>query len=326
MALTEIKPHRPVTLAEIEEARHRIGDVVTRTPLVPLNDDRSPAEIFLKLENLQPIGAFKIRGACNAMAMATPSQLADGVYSASSGNMAQAVAWNARRLGVPCTVIIPDTAPTTKVAAVSRLGAKIVTVPFDEWWEILITQQHPLIDGKFFLHPSSNINVMAGYGTIGQEILEDLPEVEAVLIPWGSGGMACAIGSYLRNLNPDIKIYAVELDTGAPFAASLEAGHPVEVPYTPSFVDGISGPSLPQEMWAVASEYLDGSLVVSLQDIVEAIGLLVNSNNVIAEGAGAAPVAAALKGMARAEKVACVVSGGNLDPEKLVKILQGQVP
>ncbi len=299
---------------------------MTRTPLLPLNTTQAPAEIYLKLENLQPTGAFKLRGACNAMAMASPAQLADGVYTASSGNMAQAVAWNARRMGVRCTVIVPDTAPGTKVAAVARLGAAIVTVPFAEWWRILITQQHPLIDGRFFLHPSSNIDVMAGYGTIALEILEDLPDVEAVLIPWGSGGQACAVGSVVRALKPDTKLYAIELDTGAPFAASLAAGRPIEVPYTPSFVDGISGPGLPHEMWPVASQFLDGSLVVSLQDIVEAICLIADRNNVIAEGAGAAPVAAALRGMAGAGKVACIVTGGNLDPQKLKVILDGRVP
>ena len=321
-----ITPNKPDTLEAVQSALARIAGIATRTPLLPLNIDEAPAEIYLKLENLQPIGAFKLRGACNAMAMATKAQLLGGVYTASSGNMAQAVAWNARRLGVNCTVVIPDTAPETKVASVTRIGAEIITVPFDEWWHILITQQHPLIDGKFFLHPSSNMNVMAGYGTIGLEILEDLPDVDTVLVPWGSGGMACALSSVFRSLKPETKVIAVELDTGAPFAASLEAGHPVEVPYTPSFVDGISGPSLPIEMWPVAHQYLAGCLVVTLQDIVDAIGLIADRNNVIAEGAGAAPVAAAFKGMLGSGKIACVVSGGNLDTNKLIKILQGQIP
>jgi threonine dehydratase len=326
MELTKIRAHEPILVKDVRLARRNILGVVHRTPLLPLNYDQAPAGIYMKLENLQPTGAFKLRGAANAMAMATEVELADGVFTSSSGNMAQAVAWNARRLGVPCTVLVPDTAPATKVAAVARMGAKIISVPFDEWWEILITQQHPLIEGRFFVHPSSNADVMAGYGTIGLEILEDLPDVDAVLVPWGSGGQACALGSLFRALKPDTKIYAVEVDTGAPFAASLSAGHPVEVPFTPSFVDGMSGPSLPQEMWPVASRVLEGSLVVTLQDIVDAIGLIADRNNFIAEGAGAAPVAAALRGMAGGGKVACVITGGNLDVEKLKVILDGQVP
>ena len=321
-----MEPHRPIRLDQVQAARDHIAGVATRTPLLRLNHDDAPADIYLKLENLQPTGAFKLRGACNAMALATEQQLAGGAYTASSGNMAQAVAWNARRIGVDCTVVVPDTAPATKIAAVSRYGARIISVPFDDWWQILMTQRHPEIDGRFFIHPSSNANVMAGYGTIGLEILDDMPDVDAVAIPWGSGGLACALGSVFRILKPDTKLYAIELDTGAPLAASLAAGEPVEVPYEPSFVDGISGPSIPHEMWPLARKFLDGSLVVTRQDIVDAISLIADRNNVIAEGAGAAPVAAALRGMAGHGKVACIVTGGNLDAQKLVKVLGGEVP
>jgi len=321
-----VEPHRPIAVGQVQQARRHTEGVVTRTPLLRLNDDTAPVEVFLKLENLQQTGAFKLRGACGAMAMASAAQLADGVYTASSGNMAQAVAWNSRRLGVECTVVVPDTAPSTKLAAVARLGARIISVPFDEWWQTLMTQRHPIIDGKFFLHPSSNANVMAGYGTIGMEILEDLPDVDAVLIPWGSGGLACATGSVFRALKPETKLYAIELDTGAPLAASLKAGEPVEVPYTASFVDGISGPSIPHEMFPLAKRFLDGVLVVSLDDIAEAIRRMVDKNNVVAEGAGAAPVAAATKGMAGPGKVVCIVTGGNIDALKLSRILAGEVP
>ena len=229
-------------------------------------------------------------------------------------------------MGVECTVVVPDTAPATKLAGVSRLGARIVSIPFDEWWQTLMTQRHPIIDGKFFLHPSSNANVMAGYGTIAMEILEDLPDVDAVLVPWGSGGLACATGSVFHTLKPETKLFAIELDTGAPLAASLEAGKPVEVPYTASFVDGISGPSIPHEMFPLAQRFLDGVLIVSLEEIVKAIRLMVDRNNVVAEGAGAAPVAAATKGMAGTGKVVCIVTGGNIDPLKLSRILSGEVP
>jgi threonine dehydratase len=326
METLTIEAHKQIPLESVRAARDRISGIVTRTPLLCLNHDQAPADIFLKLENLQPTGAFKLRGACNAMAMATDTQLANGVYTASSGNMAQAVAWNSRRMGVSCTVVVPDNAPETKLAAVSRLGADIITVPFNDWWQVLLTHQYPPLEGKLFLHPSSNPHVMAGYGTIGLEILEDLPDIETVLIPWGSGGLACALGSIFRVLKPETKLYAVELDTGAPLAASFAVGEPVEVPHKPSFVDGISGPSLPHEMWPLASQLLDGSLIVTLEDIVCAIAVIADRNNVIAEGAGAAPVAAALLGMAGDGKIACIVTGGNLDAKKLNKVLDGQVP
>jgi threonine dehydratase len=282
-------------------------------------------EIFLKLENLQLIGSFKIRGASSAMGLMAPDQLAAGVYTASAGNMAQGVAWNAQRLGIPCSVIVPDHAPETKLAAISRLGATVTKVPFDVWWQVILTHRFEGQEGQF-IHPVSDPAVIAGNGTIGMEILEDLPDVDAVIIPYGGGGLSSGIASAIRAVKPDTKLYAAEVATAAPLAASLAAGTVKEVNYTPSFVDGIGGKSVLPEMWPLVSNLLDGSLVVELDAVAAAIRLLVERNRIVAEGAGAAPVAAALAGKAGPGKVVAIVSGGNIDRIKLIEILSGQVP
>jgi threonine dehydratase len=315
---------RPIPLEQIRQAQERIRSVAVRTPLVRLAVDDAPADIFLKLENLQPIGSFKLRGAGNAIAMASREQLADGVFTASAGNMAQGVAWNARRLGIPCTVVVPDHAPETKLAAVRRLGGAILKVPFSEWWDILLTRQYSKARG-LFIHPVSDPNVIAGNGTIGLEILEDLPDVETVLIPYGGGGLSSGIASAIRALKSQTGIYACEVETAAPLAPSLVAGQPQTVNYTPSFVDGIGGKSLLREMWPMVRDLLDGSLVMPLSAIASAIRLLAERSRVIAEGAGATSVAAALSGKAGGGKIVCVVSGGNIDSAVLAKILTGEM-
>ncbi|MFT5196744.1 MAG: threonine dehydratase [Cellvibrionaceae bacterium] len=313
-----------IPLEDIRAAQNRIADSVVRTPLIRLNVDDAPAEIYLKLENLQPIGSFKLRGAGNAIGLATKKQLAKGVYTASAGNMAQGVAWNARRLGLPCTVIVPDHAPQTKLDAIERLGGEVIKVTFDEWWQIIMTHQYPGQDG-FFIHPVSDPAVMAGNGTIGLEIVEDLPDVDAIITPYGGGGLSCGIASAIRAVKPDTKLYAVEVDTAAPLAASLAAGSPQEFDYIPTFIDGMGGKAILPEMWPFASSLLDGSLVMTVKEIAEAVKLLLERNRVLAEGAGAAPVAAAMSGKAGSGKVVCVISGGNLDFSKLTKILNSEI-
>ena len=315
----------PPTLDAIRAAALRIAGSALRTPLVRLNVEDAGAAIWLKLENLQPIGSFKLRGAGNAMGLLEPQALARGVYTASAGNMAQGVAWNARRLGVPCTVVVPEHAPQTKLAAIERLGAAIVRIPFDAWWNVLVTHRHPGIEGVF-IHPVSDPNVIAGNGTIGLEILEDLPDVDAVLVPYGGGGLSCGIASAIRALRPVTKVFACEVETAAPLAASLAAGGIREVDYTPSFVDGIGAKGVLEEMWPLASRLLEGSLVVSLAETAAAVKLLVERNRVVAEGAGATSVAAALAGKVGAGNIVCVVSGGNIDAKKLATILNGDVP
>ena len=318
-------PLESIPLDEIRAARKRLAGAVMRTPLIRLNVDDAPAEIYLKLENLQAIGSFKLRGAGNAMLTAGQERLARGVYTASAGNMAQGAAWYARRMGVACSVVVPDHAPETKLAAIRRLGASIVKVPFAEWAGILKTHHYEGLDG-LFIHPVSDPAVMAGNGTIGLEILEDLPDMDTVVIPYGGGGLSCGIASAVQSLTRGIKVFAAEVETAAPFAASLAAGAPRDITYTPSFVDGIGAPFVLPEMWPLASRLLDGSLVMTLAEVASTIRLLAERNRVIAEGAGATPVAAALAGKAGGGKIVCVVSGGNIDPGKLAKILAGEIP
>ena len=313
-----------IPLAQIEAARERIAGAAIRTPLVRLGAD-APAEIWLKLECLQPIGSFKIRGASNRMALASRAELARGVWTASAGNMAQGVAWNARRLGIPCTVVVPEGAPATKIAAVERLGGHVVAVPHDEWFDTFRTHRREGIEG-LFVHAFSDDAVMAGNGTIGLEILEDLPDVDAVVVPFGGGGLVSGIASALRALRPSAKVYAAEVSTAAPLAASLAKGAPTEIAHTRTFVDGIGGPRVFPEMFALAQELLDGALVSSLEEIARAIRVLAERNRVVAEGAGAAGVAAAMAGKAGGGKIVCVVSGGNIDSATLATILSGGVP
>lgn len=279
-----------------------------------------PEEIFLKVEALQPIGSFKLRGSGNAVAMADPASLARGVWTASAGNMARGVAWNARRLGIPCTVVVPDHAPRAKLDAVEALGARVIPVPVERWWRVLEEHDYPGMEG-LFVHPVSDRAVIAGNGTIGLEIVEDFPDVDTILVPWGGGGLSCGIAAAVRALRPRARVFACEIDTAAPLAPSLSAGHPVAVEYRASFVDGIGAKGLLPEMWPMARELLAGSLVVSLEETKKALRTLVSRARIVAEGAGAVPVAAALSGRAGGGKIVCVVSGGNIDREKLAAIL-----
>jgi threonine dehydratase len=313
------------SLDEIRSARERLTGIALRTPLVRAQFGPSSAEIWLKLENLQPIGSFKIRGSGNALASAPPGALARGVYTASAGNMAQGVAWNARRLGVPCAVVVPETAPKTKLQAIERLGARYVKEPFDRWWRVLVEHRYDGLDG-LFVHPVSDPAVVAGNGTIGLEILEDLPEVDTILVPYGGGGLSSGIAAAAKALSPRVRVFACEVETAAPFAASLAAGAPVKVDYRASFVDGIGAGGVLPEMWPLASGLLDGSLVAKLADVAGAVRLLAERQRVVAEGAGAVPVAAALSGEAGGGKIVCVVSGGNIDAAVLARILGGEVP
>ena len=308
------------SLADIQAARQLIAGSAIRTPLVRLNFREAPAEIYLKLENLQPIGSFKIRGATNAMAHLTPETLARGVLTASAGNMAQGVAWRARELGIPCTVVTPDTAPETKLKAIERLGGRVIKVPFEEWWRAFETRNFPGVDATF-IHAFDDLNVMAGNGTIALEIMEDLPDVEAVVIPWGGGGLACGIAAGMRALNSNCRTYAAEVATAAPLAPSLAAGAPTAVEYQASFVDGIGAKVVFPQMLERAQQLIDGSLVAGLDEVRNAIQLLAERNRVIAEGAGACALACALAGKAGAGKIVCIVSGGNIDFAKLCEIL-----
>src|SRR5579862_4236097 len=274
-----------ITLAAVEEARVRIRGIALRTPVIRLNTDaegNAKDEVFLKLESLQPIGSFKIRGAANAMMRAPRESIARGVLTASAGNMAQGVAYCARTLGVPATVITPDSAPETKLRAVERLGGRIIKVPFDTWWRTFQERAYPGVDATF-VHAFDDPDVMAGNGTIGLEILEDLPEVDAVVIPWGGGGLICGIAAAVRAKRPACRLYAAEVATAAPLAASLAAGAAAVVDCQPSFVDGIGGKSVFPPMLERARALIDGSLVAELAEVAAAVRRLAERNHIIAE-------------------------------------------
>lgn len=326
--MKKLKKYDPIPIEEIKTAQKRIADSIIRTPLVKLNVDDAPAEIYLKLENLQPIGSFKIRGASNAMKKATPKDLKNGVWTTSAGNHGQGVAWNARKMGIDCIIQAPASAAQTKIDAMERLGAKVVKRPVntpEQWKQFFNPSTYPEMKG-LFIHPFSDPVVMAGQGTIGLEILEDLPDVDTVLIPWGGGGLSCGIASAVRALKPKVKLFGCEPDTASPLADSFAAGQRVDADYTSTFIESAGAPILWPEMWDLGKRLLDGSLLASLEETASAVRLLAERNRVIAEGASALPVAAALSGKAGDGKVVCIVSGGSIDLIKLVKIFQGKIP
>ena len=309
----------PITLSQVEEARQNIKAVAFRTPLVRCAAD-SPAELYLKLENLQPIGSFKIRGAANVMARTPREQLNRGVLTASAGNMAQGVAFCARRIGVPATIVAPETAPATKIRAVERMGGRVIKVPFAEWWRTFETRSYPGVEATF-IHAFDDLDVMAGNGTIALELLEDLPQFDAVVIPWGGGGLSCGIAAVLRQLAPRVRIYAAEIETAAPLSAALAAGAPRTVAYQPSFVDGIGSKTVFPNMFEHARRLLDGSLVVTLAEAALAMKRVAEHNRIIVEGAAACAVAAALSGRAGSGKLVAIASGGNIDLDKFGQIV-----
>ncbi len=314
--------HEPISLEEIHTARRRISGRVVRTPLARLNFDEAPADIYLKLENLQPIGSFKLRGAINVLDQMSPNELVQGVWTASAGNMAQGLAWCAREKGIPCSVVVPETAPEAKLSAIRRLGASIVPVSIDEFFEVFSTREKEGMSGAF-VHAFSDRRMMAGNGTIGLEILEDLPDVDLILVPYGGGGLSCGIASAVNAVAPQVKVFACEPETAAPLNHSLKAGRPVVPPFQRSFIDGAGGPRVYPEMFTLASAVLDGAFAVSVESVARAVALLAERNHVVAEGAGALGVAAAIGGLAGTGRICCVVSGGNIDAGVLASIIGG---
>lgn len=304
----------------IEQARRHVYEAAVRTPLVRLSEPSAPAEIYLKLENLQPIGSFKIRGAYNAVRLLPPERRATGVWTVSAGNAAQGVALAARKAGVPCKVLVMDTAPATKLAAIERLGAQIVKASFDECWQALGERRHSAMTGTF-VHPFEDDEFIAGNASCGLEILEDLPDVDVVVAAFGGGGLTCGIGTVMQTHKPSVKVFAAEPETASPLSLSFEKGSAQQFPnWTRSWVDGCGGKSVFPRMWALANHVLAGSIVVSLEEIRRAMKLVAERNHVIAEGAGACAVAAALSGKCGGGKVVAVVSGGNIDLSKFSEL------
>jgi len=296
----------------IDDARKHVYEAAIRTPLVRLNYD-GPAEIYLKLECLQPIGAFKIRGAYNAVRLLPEEQRRRGVWTISAGNAAQGVALAARKAGVPCKVLVIDVAPEAKLQAIRRLGAELVKASYDQCWQALGDRAHPAMDGAF-VHPFEDDEFIAGNASAGLEILEDLPDVDAVVASFGGGGLSCGIASAIRERGQNVKVFAAEPETAAPLAASLAVGSPQTFPnWKARWVDGCGGKSVFPRMWALAHHLLAGSIVCSLEEVRKAMRIVAERNHVISEGAGACAVAAGLSGKCGSGKVVCVVSGGNID-------------
>ncbi len=313
--------HRTIPIGLIEDARRYVYEAAVRTPLVRLNWEQAPAEIYLKLEGLQPIGSFKIRGAYNAVRLLSRQERSRGVWTVSAGNAAQGVALAAQRAGVPCQVLVMDTAPATKLDAVRRLGAQIVPASFDQCWEALSARRHPAMRGTF-IHPFEDDAFIAGNASIALEILEDLPDVNAVVAAYGGGGLSCGIASALQAYKPTVNVYAAEPETAAPLRQSFLAGSPQQFSgWTASWVDGCGGKSVFPRMWALAHHLLAGSIVSSLEDIRRAMKLAAERNHIICEGAGACAVAGALSGQAGSGKVVAVVSGGNIDLTKFCQLV-----
>ena len=314
-----------IPVEEITRARDVLAGTTIRTPLVRLDAD-SDAEIWLKLEVLQPVRSFKLRGAGNAILQASDEELAGGVLTASAGNMAQGVAYAARLRGVPATIVVPEHAPQTKIDAIERYRGTVIRVPYEEWWQVLVTGTYEAVGG-LFIHPVDNPQVMAGNGTIGLELLEQSPDFDTVVVPYGGGGLVTGIASAVKAERPEVRFFSAEPQTGAPAAATFAAGTPTAVDYTPSFVDGSGSRELIPRVWEHASQLLDGAFALPLDEVAAAVRLIAERARVIAEGAGALAVATALSDRLQgSRKVVCIVSGGNIDPAVLSRILVGEQP
>lgn len=318
---TALEPVRPIALSEIRDARQRIAGTIVRTPLVRLESGPGAPDIRLKLENLQPINAYKLRGAANAVAMLTDSERARGVWTISAGNAGQGVAYAARRAGVPCTVVAIETAPVAKIDRMRALGAKLVLVPFDVAWKALEERAFRGVAGTF-VHPFDDHNFIAGHATMGLEILEDAPDVVAVIAAIGGGGLVTGVASAVKALKPDVRVWGAEPETAAPAALSFAKGSPQVFPeWRATFVDGAGGQSLFPRMWERMRPVVDGSIVVTLDETKRAMRLLAEKTRVIAEGAGALALAAALTGKAGPGPIVAIVSGGNIDLKKFFELL-----
>jgi threonine dehydratase len=314
-----------IPAGEILKAREVLRGVALRTPLVPLAVD-GDVEILLKLETIQPVNSFKIRGAGNAILQASDDELRDGVVTASAGNMAQGVAYAARLRGVSATIVVPEHAPQTKIDAIERLGGRVIRVPYDEWWQALVEGRHEAAGG-LFVHPVDHPLVMAGNGTIGLELLEQDDRFDAIVVPYGGGGLLTGIASAVKAARPEVKVYAAEPETGAPVTATLAAGTPTAVEYTPSFVDGSGSRALIPGVWAHVEGLVDGAFALPAEETAAAVRLIAERVRVIAEGAGALAVAAATSGRVEgARRIVCIVSGGNIDAAVLGRILAGETP
>ncbi len=318
-----IDPVRPIPIEDVEAARERIAGTVLRTPLVKLDLGPDGPDIRLKLENLQPTNAYKIRGAANAVARLSDEDRAQGVWTISAGNAGQGVAYAARAAGIPCSVVAIETAPQTKLDRMRALGATIVPVSYEQAWKAAEAHAFEGLDGTF-VHPFDNHDFIAGHGTMGLEILEDAPNVRTVIAAIGGGGLITGVGSAIKALKPDVRVLGAEPETAAPYALSLRNGEPSKfTDWQASFVDGAGGQSVTARMWERMQPVVDGSITVSLEQVREAMRLMADKARVVSEGAGALALAAALTGRAGDGPIVCVVSGGNIDLAKFASLVTG---
>jgi threonine dehydratase len=318
---SHIRADRTISIDSILAARQRVYQAAVRTPLVRLYYDDAPGEVYLKLESFQPIGSFKLRGAYNAISLLSPEDRTKGVWTVSAGNAAQGVALAARILKTRCDVLVMDTAPAAKLDAISRLGARILQASMDECWSAVTERTHPAFKGVF-VHPFDDDDFIAGNATAGLEILEDLPDVTAIVAGFGGGGLSCGIASAMAALKPEVKVFGAEPETGAPLHLSFLKGSPQKFPdWKTSFVDGCGGKSVLPSMWTLASRLLAGSIVTTLEETRKAMTIVAARNHLICEGAAACAVAAGLSGKAGNGKVVCVVSGGNIDLGKFAELV-----
>ncbi len=318
---TILEAVRSIQLSEIQEARKRIAKTIVRTPLLHLELGPDYPDIRLKLENLQPINAYKLRGAANAVAMLSESERKRGVWTISAGNAGQGVAYAARQAGVPCAVVTVETAPKSKIERMRALGANLIPVPYDVAWKALEERSFPGAEGTF-VHPFDDHNFIAGHATMGLEILEDAPDTVAVIASIGGGGLITGVGSAIKALRPEIRVWGVEPETAAPAALSFEKGSPqVFKEWRASFVDGAGGQSMFPRMWERMKPVVDDYLVVSLEETKKAMRLMAEKTRIISEGAGALPVAAALTGKAGKGPIVAIVSGGNIDMKKFCQLI-----
>ena len=316
-----LEPVRPIQLSEIQEARERIAKTIVRTPLIRLELGPDDPDIRLKLENLQPINAYKLRGAANAVAMLPESERQRGVWTISAGNAGQGVAYAARQAGVPCAVVVVETAPASKLERMKKLGARLIPVPYDVAWKALDERSFPGTEGTF-IHPFDDPNFIAGHGTMGLEIFEDAPDAAAVIASIGGGGLITGVASAIKALKPEIKVFGGEPETAAPAALSYKMGSPqVFKNWKASFVDGAGGKSMFPRMWERMKPVVDGYIVVSLEETKKAMRLMAEKARIISEGAGALPVAAALTGKAGKGPIIAIVSGGNIDLNKFCELV-----
>jgi len=316
-----LEPVRPIRLSEIQEARKRIAQTIVRTPLIRLDIGPDFPDIRLKLENLQPINAYKLRGAANAVALLPDSQRKRGVWTISAGNAGQGVAYAARQAGVPCAVVVIETAPKSKLERMEALGAKLIPVPYDVAWQALEERSFPGAEGTF-VHPFDDDNFIAGHGTMGLEILEDAPDAAAVIASIGGGGLITGVGSAIKALKPETKVFGVEPETAAPAALSFEKGSPQAFTnWKASFVDGAGGQSMFPRMWERMKPVVDAYIVVSLDETKDAMRLMAEKARIISEGAGALPLAAALSRKAGKGPIVAIVSGGNIDLNKFCELV-----